>query len=211
MADGVPVSSTLPPSTIKSRPRYQGLQAVPTARHNLVAADGEGVRPVLRMLSGAPPGFAGRTHVLYAGSETSAAEDLDRLHSLGTAQVDVLPTSDDLIRALDGLLSTASMGTRLYAAGTEGFIGRVLTIAIGHGIDHKSVLTEHSGSRARRVQCVHCKRITEDVTVSIFECAGCGVLLFVRDHYSRRLAAFQGVCANAEDPSQRPVPEEAYP
>jgi len=195
---------------IKSRPQYRGLQAVPSARHNLVAANAEGLQPVLRMVSSAPAGFPGRTHVLYAGSGTSAGAELDRLRSLGAAQVDVLPTPDDVIRVADGLLSTASMGTRLYAAGTEGFIGRIVTLAIGHGIDHKSVLTEHSGSRARRVQCVHCKRMTEDVTVSIFECDGCGALLFVRDHYSRRLAAFQGVCVNAEDPSARPVPEDVY-
>lgn len=209
MAEGHLASSTLPPSTIKSRPLYQGLQAIPSARHNLVAANGAGLRPVLRMVSDAPLGFAARMHLLYAGSGTAGPE-LDRLRSLGTADVDVLSTDDDVIRLLDGRLSTATMGTRLYAAGTEGFIGRVLTLAISHGIDHKSVITEHSGSRARRVQCVHCKHLTEDVTVSIFQCAGCGVLLFVRDHYSRRLAAFQGVCVNAEDPSERPTPEDAY-
>lgn len=210
MVDREPANSVLPPSPIKSRPQYDGLQAVPSARRNLVAASGEGIRPVLRMLSDAPEGFAGRTHLLYVGSPEFPRPELDRLRSLGTARVDVLGTTDDVIRRLDGLLTTATMGTRLYAAGSEGFVGRVVVTAVSHGIDHKSVLTEHSGSRARRVQCVHCKHITEDVTVSILECAGCGVLLFVRDHYSRRLAAFQGVCANAEDPSERPVPAEAY-
>lgn len=210
MVDRDPVSSTVPPSTIKSRPQYPGLQAVPTARHNLVGAIGEGIRPVLRMVSEAPAGFAERTHLVYADTGTSAGPELDRLRSLGVALIDVLPGADEVVRRLDGLLDTATMSTRLYAAGTEGFVGTVVALAIGHGIDHKSVLTEHSGSRARRVQCVHCKHFTEDVTVSIFECAGCGVLLFVRDHYSRRLAAFQGVCANAEDPAERPAPEDAY-
>ena len=210
MVDGEPANSTLPPSPIKSRPQYAGLQAVPSARRNLVAASGEGIRPVLRMLSDAPDGFAGRTHVLYVDSDKSPGPELNRLRSLGTDRIDVLDSTDDVLRRLDGLLTTATMGTRLYAAGSEGFVGRVVVLAVGHGIDHKSVLTEHSGSRARRVQCVHCKHITEDVTVSILECAGCGVLLFVRDHYSRRLAAFQGVCANAEDLSERPVPQEAY-
>jgi ferredoxin-NADP reductase len=218
VVDGDPASSSLPPSTIKSRPQYNGLQAVPSARRNLVAASGEGIRPVLRMLSDAPSGFAGKTHLLYVDSDDSPSKssstpprpELDRLRSLGTDRIELLGSTDDVMRRLDRLLTTATMGTRLYAAGSEGFVGRVVVIAVGHGIDHKSVLTEHSGSRARRVQCVHCKHITEDVTVSILECAGCGVLLFVRDHYSRRLAAFQGVCANAEDPSERPVPEEAY-
>ena len=46
--------------------------------------------------------------------------------------------------------------------------------------------------------------------MSIFDCPGCDVALLVRDHYSRRLAAFQGVSATAEDPNERPAAEEAY-
>jgi len=34
--------------------------------------------------------------------------------------------------------------------------------------------------------------------------------LLVRDHYSRRLAAFQGVCINAEDRSEIPPTEEIF-
>jgi dimethylamine monooxygenase subunit C len=33
----------------------------------------------------------------------------------------------------------------------------------------------------------------------------------VRDHYSRRLAAFQGVCIDAEEPGSAPPPEEMFP
>ena len=196
-------------STIKSRPVYPGLRAVPTARHNLVAVEGDGVQAVARMLVEAPEGFPARTHVLCTPGGGRA--DPEQLRALGVAAVDVLPDVEGVLTVLDGLLDRASMGTRLYAAGDEGFVGRVVRLGIDHGIDHKSVLTEHSGSLARRVQCVHCKHFTEHVTASIFECPGCGTLLFVRDHYSRRLAAFQGVCVNAEDPTQRPVPEEAYP
>src|SRR3954454_120190 len=115
VAEGRLASTTLPPSTIKSRPQYQGLQAVPSARHNLVAANGAGLRPVLRMVSDAPPGFAARTHLLYAESGTPAAAELDRLRSLGTAHVDVASKDDDVIRLLDAQLGTATMGTRLYA------------------------------------------------------------------------------------------------
>jgi predicted RNA-binding Zn-ribbon protein involved in translation (DUF1610 family) len=161
------------------------------------------------MLVEAPEGFPERTQVLYTAGRSGA--DVEQLRALGVDALDVVPDVEQLLAALDGLLDQASMGTRLYAAGGEGFVGRVVRLGIDHGIDHKSVLTEHSGSLARRVQCVHCKHFTEHVTTSIFECAGCGTLLFVRDHYSRRLAAFQGVCVNAEDPTQRPEPEEAYP
>ncbi len=196
-------------STIKSRPVYPGLRAVPNARRHLVAVEGDGVQAVARMLVEAPPDLPGRTHVLYTPGEGAA--DVEQLRALGVAALDVLPDVEQLLAVLSEMLSRATMGTRLYAAGGEGLLGRVVRLGIDHGIDHKSVLTEHRGTLARRVQCVHCKHFTEHVTTSVFECEGCGTLLFVRDHYSRRLAAFQGVCANAEDPTQRPAPEEAYP
>lgn len=196
-------------STIKSRPAYPGLRAILTARRNLVAVEGDGVRAVARMLVEAPEDFPGRTHVVCTAGRSSA--DPEQLRALGVAALDVLPDVEHVLAALDVQFDRASMGTRLYAAGGEGFVGRVVRLGIDHGIDHKSVVTERSGSLARRVQCVHCKLFTEHVTTSVFECSGCGTLLFVRDHYSRRLAAFQGVCVNAEDPTQRPTPEEAYP
>lgn len=76
--------------------------------------------------------------------------------------------------------------------------------AMDLGYPYNAIQTEHRGSKARRMQCVHCKGITEDVTTDPFECSHCGLSLFVRDHYSRRLAAFQGVCVDAEDPGNVP-------
>jgi DNA-directed RNA polymerase subunit RPC12/RpoP len=78
-------------------------------------------------------------------------------------------------------------------------------------IDPGSIRTEHRGSRARRVQCVHCKGINEDVSFSPVRCAHCGLLLLVRDHYSRRIGAFQGVNVDAEAPGTAPAPEELFP
>jgi hypothetical protein len=42
------------------------------------------------------------------------------------------------------------------------------------------------------------------------KCAGCGRHLFVRDHYSRRLAAYMGVMADAEAPGELPPIEEVF-
>ena len=210
MAEPEPVPSAMPPASIRSRPTYDGLRAIPTAGSNLVVAEGEGTQAVLRMMADAPPGFAGRTHLLHAETGAPATHDLDCLRAFGIGRVDVVPTTDEAHLLLDDLLHTATMGTRLYVVGSESFIGQTVRLAIDHGIDHSSILTEHSGSLARRVQCVHCKHVTEHVTVSVFRCSECGIALFVRDHYSRRLAAFQGVCVNAEDPSELPPAEEAY-
>jgi predicted RNA-binding Zn-ribbon protein involved in translation (DUF1610 family) len=60
------------------------------------------------------------------------------------------------------------------------------------------------------MQCVHCKGITEDVETDPFVCGHCGLNLFVRDHYSRRLAAYQGVCIDAEDPGNVPESKGIY-
>jgi predicted RNA-binding Zn-ribbon protein involved in translation (DUF1610 family) len=192
--------------TIRSRPTYPGLRPLLDARRNLLAVEGAGASAVLRLLSEAPTGFADRTEVVLTAvtpqDEVALRESGVRVHVCGDV--------DAVLGALERLLSAATMGTRLQAAGGEGFVGRVVRLGIDHCIDPRSVLTEHAGTLARRVQCVHCKMYTEAVTTSLYECQGCGNLLLVRDHYSRRLAAFQGVCVNAEDPSERPEPEEVY-
>ena len=102
------------------------------------------------------------------------------------------------------------MGLQLYLTGTEGLMGQAQRDAMNAGIPHTAIQTEHRGSVGRRMQCVHCKGITEDVIVDPFVCAHCGLNLFVRDHYSRRLAAFQGVCIDAEDPGNVPPSVELY-
>jgi dimethylamine monooxygenase subunit C len=61
------------------------------------------------------------------------------------------------------------------------------------------------------MQCVHCKGITEDVTTNPARCSHCGLMLLVRDHYSRRIGAFQGVCIDAEVPGDVPSMEVAFP
>lgn len=202
--------STAPPSDIQSRPKYGVLRPVPTASRNLVAAEGTGIRAVLRMLGEAPEGFAQRTHLLYAETGEPEVHGLDVIRAFGVEEIDVVPDPDEALRYLERLLDAATMGTRLYAVGSESFLGQVVRRALLRHVNHASIITELSGSLARRVQCVHCKHTTEHVTTTFYECPGCGETLLVRDHYSRRLAAFQGVSATAEDPSERPVAEEAY-
>jgi hypothetical protein len=57
---------------------------------------------------------------------------------------------------------------------------------------------------------VHCKGITENVALDPFVCSHCGLSLYVRDHYSRRIAAFQGVNIDAEDPGLVPAAVERF-
>jgi hypothetical protein len=121
------------------------------------------------------------------------------------------PTLQPLMFRLRACLESATMGTRIYISGTEGFIGQIVQVALDFGVDFNSLKTEHRGSLARRVQCVHCKGITDNVTTSPVICTHCGLPLLVRDHYSRRLGAFQGVNIDAEEPGTAPEPEEIFP
>ena len=102
------------------------------------------------------------------------------------------------------------MGTQVYLTGTEGLMGKAQNECMQAGIPHTAIQTEHRSSVVRRMQCVHCKGITEDVATDPYVCSHCGLNLFVRDHYSRRLAAFQVVCIDAEDPGNVPEQAELY-
>ncbi|WP_421696220.1 dimethylamine monooxygenase subunit DmmA family protein [Aestuariivirga sp.] len=196
---------------IKSRPVYGGLNIDRHAKRHLFALEGEGALALLDQVKSAGPGFLTHADILYVAAG-SRAEDHDKaLAALGADSFWLAPTIPVLLNRLNVMLGQARMGLRIYLAGTEGFIGQAMQVALNHGVDHASVHTEHRGSAARRVQCVHCKGITDNVTTSPFSCSHCGLPLLVRDHYSRRIGAFQGVNIDAEEPGTAPPPEELFP
>jgi dimethylamine monooxygenase subunit C len=196
-------------STIKSRPIYPGLSPDLNARSNLIVCDKAGAAAVAELFSRADIAFAKRTTVILADS-LSDAEGKTLTHDLAPATVEILPTLAAGIARLRQLLDSAPMGLRLYAAGSEPLIGSVVQAGADFSIDHLSIRTEHRGSLMRRVQCVHCKGFIDNVTTNPVKCSHCGLTLLVRDHYSRRLAAFQGVCIDAEVPGEVPETEALY-
>jgi hypothetical protein len=196
---------------IISRPVYPGLTADLKARHNLFVAEGEGAAAVLDLATKTPAEFFSKATLLYCPAGSAGKDHEKQLEALKPKALWTFPTPATVMFRLKGVLQTATMGTRLYVTGTEPFIGLALQEALEAGIDHKSLITEHRGSAKRRVQCVHCKGFTENVTTSPVICSHCGLNLLVRDHYSRRLGAFQGVCIDAEVPGEAPAPEEIFP
>ncbi|UCI07029.1 dimethylamine monooxygenase subunit DmmA family protein [Mesorhizobium sp. B1-1-8] len=193
--------------TIISRPVYGTLSPQP-GKHHLFVADAEGALAIIDMAGKAPDGFFDGAEIVFiAGPE---GKHIAALEALKPAQLHLPPSFASLLPRLKQTLTNAHMGLRLYLCGTEGLIGQAMQVALEAGIDHTSIETEHRGSLARRMQCVHCKGITENVTTQPALCSHCGLLLLVRDHYSRRLAAFQGVCINAEDRSEIPPMEEIF-
>ncbi len=194
-------------SDIKSRPVYPGLEPDLHATSNIVVCDRAGATAVIEMLGKAGAEFAGRTTVLLSTDDYPDAQSVEvEIARLQPARTEAVPNIDAAAAALGERLFRAQMGTRIYAAGSEPLIGSVVQRAMRFGVDHLSVRTEHRGSLKRRVQCVHCKGLTENVTASPVKCAHCGLMLTVRDHYSRRYAAFIGVRIDAEVPGE--IPEQ---
>ncbi len=186
--------------SIRSRPVYGTLLPRAGSAH-LMVADGDGALAVLALLH-TDPALTATARVVFIPRGTGHA---GALQARRPAQLHVSPSFAAALPRLRKLLADAHMGTQIYAAGTEGLIGQTLREAMAAGLPHSALQAEHRGSLARRVQCVHCKGITEDVVTDPFACTHCGLNLFVRDHYSRRIAAFQGVNIDAEDPGRVPA------
>lgn len=190
--------------SIRSRPVYAPLEPRSASLH-LIIADGEGAGAVVDLLGKANDRseMLAAAHVMYCPGPDGADQSA-KLQGLGAAQNFHAPSIPPLLSRLARVLSAAHMGTQFYLAGSEGLIGQAEREIMNTGFPHASVQKEQRGSTVRRVQCVHCKGITENVATDPFKCSHCGLSLFVRDHYSRRIAAFQGVNIDAEDPGLVP-------
>jgi len=193
---------------IRSRPTYSLLAPDLAGRHHLLAGQGSGGEALLRLLEALPD--AAGTHVIYATESLSGRNFSEELQSRGGTHVCIVPAQADAVAAVDRALSSCAMGTRLYVAGSESFIGSIVQVASRYNLNADEVQREHCGSSARRVYCVHCKTSNDNVKTNIAKCAGCGRHLLVRDHYSRRLAAYMGVMADAESPGDLPPIVEVF-
>lgn len=191
------------PKSMITRPVYGKLAARMGPAH-LMIADEDGAEALLDL---ATPDLMAKTYVFHI---TKSRAWVQRLTDANPAQFYIAPSYPASVSRLRKVLADAHMGLQIYLAGTEGLIGQAQSEVLAAGYTLDAIQTEHRGSVARRMQCVHCKGITEDVLTDPFVCSHCGLNLFVRDHYSRRIAAFQGVCVDAEDPGQVPPQKALY-
>ena len=192
---------------IKSRPVYDQLIPLPGGTQHIVAGQGSGGKAMLRLL-GEMSGQRLNITLLYSQESFSGQDLLAALQQQDVTELRVYASNQALVEALDQLLGESRMGTRLYLSGSESFIGTAMQVATQYDMNSDEVLREHAGTFVRRVWCVHCDGYTENVTQRVFECPHCARTLVVRDHYSRRLAAFQAVKADAEVPGELPETEE---
>jgi hypothetical protein len=196
-------------SGIKSKPVYSPLSADTHGRYHLMLAIGgaaTALERVLDELAAADPDALTRARVLFVPSA-----DTDPFADLPQLEVRRFPDIPTVLAALRILLDESLMGTRLYVAGPESFIGRAMQLALEFNMNPDEIRAEALGSLARRVHCIHCRTLMEDVRTNIVECGGCARWLLVRDHYSRRLAAYMGVMVDAEAPGTLPAVQVIFP
>lgn len=182
---------------VKSKPVYMPLSADSKTRNHLLVAELGGLEVVLRVLDElSDPDRSDSVDVYWLGSVPEAFAN--------HASVYTFDSQPALLRALEQRLSISSMGMCLYIAGRESFLWQVSHTAYAAGLREDEIRREACGSEARCVFCIHCRSFIENVVTNSIVCPSCGELLEVRDHFSRALAAYMGVVANAENPFDVP-------
>ncbi|MWL91946.1 MULTISPECIES: dimethylamine monooxygenase subunit DmmA family protein [Cupriavidus] len=174
---------SLPAHFPHSLPRYAPLATQDSAQHHLlvVATAEPDAMSILPALAG---DLTGRhTLLLQGGEDDGAARTLD--HALAAA------------------LDQAPAGTHLYLTGPEPRIWALWNVARSAGLAPDAIQLAPTRRHLRQVYCVHCARQhLAPAAEALTDCPHCGVALGVRQHFSRRLGAYLGVAARAEQGGQ---------
>ncbi|WP_124664798.1 dimethylamine monooxygenase subunit DmmA family protein [Burkholderia sp. Bp8998] len=173
-----------------SLPQYAPLQPCSVARSHLVVAQGKALDAARALVDGLA-GLPGAALLVTLGNLQATG-----LPTVFHASLDAL--EDDVCRRLN----ESAVGVRLYVCGDEAFVWQIRRVAQAAGMLPDEVVATVSGMR-RTVYCVHCGTshahdghdARDEVT-----CPSCDVRLSVRQHFSARLGAYLGVCADADRP-----------
>jgi hypothetical protein len=108
---------------------------------------------------------------------------------------------DDSLGLLARQVAEARIGWRLMLAGPEVDVLAARSVAVGLGVLDAEIRLVVTGAEHKRVFCPHCRATTETVAPVAAEvpCSGCGRRLHLYAHVSRRLGAYLGFMADAEE------------
>ena len=155
---------------MKSKPVYAVLELDRTARRHLFLTQGQ-------------EGLVAAQRTLAASFPVDAA-------------LVVLDDPSSREARMSEALAKVGMETAFYIAGPELFLWQTANCLRLAGVENRRIQQEVAGSVARRVYCVICGKMNEQVTTTIHRCQHCGLELTVRDHFSRPLEAYMGVIAD---------------
>ena len=177
-----------------SKPDYQALTQVPGRRHHFLITDDEGKKRAKELLAD-----------ITGISQCVFVSDSQSLLFINDAEKFSL---DTLMEYLTTQFATLPAGTQFYLLGREQFIWSVHSMLRQLYVSESLCAVERCGPIERDVFCVHCRQIISGVRHNPVECSGCGCLLFIYDHFSKRLGSYMGFKVNAESEDEIPALEE---
>lgn len=144
----------------------------------------------------------GKTLFLVQSSQTIAVQDLQqKMQDEDGNHFFVFQNSatwtKQLHRIVSQHLSQAQAGWHAVICGEEHFIWMVDAALRQAGL-FKDEIARVLIAGKRQVYCVHCFHMQDSAAEDFCQCEHCGVDLLIRTHFSERLGAYMGVCANAE-------------
>lgn len=195
---------------IRSQPTYSPLTFDAKGKFNLLIGCAQGIDALADMVIGAGETLdPSNTEILIGAGDYSDDANIF-FGEKAYRNFDFLCSAEELLNAIPAVLDRMKMGMRLYVAGPEQFVWDVVAVAKDYGLLDEELHIEARGTYARRVTCSHCKANTENVITNIVDCAGCGLKLFVYDHFSRRLRAYMGFRVDAEVHGEFPAEVEVF-
>lgn len=107
---------------------------------------------------------------------------------------------EPLEQRLQRRLEQACVGLQLFICGDEAFLWPLHAVARAAGLQPGEIHLLCHGQARRAVYCVHCASHQLAGASEQHLCHRCGVRLEIRRHFSQRLGAYLGVCADADHP-----------
>ena len=148
--------------------------------------------------AGCDPGFRG---VIYASFGQADSLGADRIDGQLRHVIHFDSANPQSLSRLRSAIELACVGVRLVLAGPRADIKAAAAVAADCGLLEEEVTLVSDGSGPLTLFCAHCRTITTTVEPigSEVECEGCAIVLSISNHFSRRIAAYLGFAAHAEE------------
>lgn len=142
--------------------------------------------------------------LLQHANDPVAQELLSRLKSVDLENVLILDQMPNLdlahyLQSVTQRIQRAWAGWQAVILGEESFIWQFESILVSQGL-MKDEMSLVCNAGLRQVYCVHCGHQQLHSVDEYCHCEQCGIYLLVRSHFSQRLGAYMGVCADADHP-----------
>lgn len=104
-----------------------------------------------------------------------------------------------LLNSITDELKQLKAGIHTVICGDESFLWMVQQCVVQSGCLKEEISLVLDGSvqpKIKNIYCVHCGHLQKTVADDYCTCEHCHVELMIRSHFSERLGAYMGVCAN---------------